>query len=449
MVNPRVIVIGLDSFSPRIGFGLMDDVMPCLKSLREGARYGPLRSTDPPVTVPAWVTMTSGLSPSELGIYGFRNRRKGSYDMGLVSARDVVHPRLWDIAADRGLSSVAVSVPLTYPPMARAHSTVASCFLTPGPESAWLAPSSLRAQLEARFGSYLVDVPDYRTDDKERLLAGCEALTVQHFGIFRQLIRQTTAEFAMMVDLAPDRLHHGLLGSILPEHPDYDERGAFVEKCRGYYRILDREIQKTLDLAGPRTHVFVVSDHGVRPLEGGVCVNEWLLREGYLVLEEIPERPTPLSRLKVDWRRTKAWGEGGHHCRICFNVKRREPAGIVEPTDLEKERLELARRIHQLAGPDGEPFDNKVIFPEHRFVNPMGLPPDLTVYWDNLARRSIGTVGHGAIHVAGNDTGPDEANHAAEGIFIHHAADQLAKGPVQNLEIRHVFQVVLGAMGLV
>jgi predicted AlkP superfamily phosphohydrolase/phosphomutase len=446
MAYPRVIVIGLDSFSPRIGFGLMDDVMPCLKSLRESGSYGPLRSTDPPITVPAWVTMTSGLNPSELGIYGFRNRKSGSYDMELASARDMVHPRLWDIAADRGLSSVAVSVPLTYPPVARERSTVASCFLTPGPESPWLAPASMRAQLEARFGPYLVDVPDYRTDDKERLLAGCEALTVQHFGLFRHLINQTAAEFAMVVDLAPDRLHHGLLGSILPEHPAYDAEGEFVEKCRGYYRILDREIQKTLDLAGPHTHVFVVSDHGVRPLEGGVCVNEWLRQEGYLVLNQVPKRPTPLHRLKVDWSRTKAWGEGGHHCRICFNVKGREPAGMVEPTDLENERRELAGRIRRLAGPDGEPFENKVIFPEHRSGDSQGLPPDLMVYWDNLARRSIGTVGHGAIHVAGNDTGPDEANHAADGIFIHHAVDTPAKGPVENLEIRHVFKAVLDAL---
>ena len=34
----------------------------------------------------------------------------------------------------------------------------------------------------------MVDVPDYRTDDKARLLRDCEALTRQHFGIFRQLI---------------------------------------------------------------------------------------------------------------------------------------------------------------------------------------------------------------------------------------------------------------------
>jgi predicted AlkP superfamily phosphohydrolase/phosphomutase len=291
-----------------------------------------------------------------------------------------------------------------------------------------------------------VDVPDYRTDDKERLLSGCKALTVQHFGIFRHLIREIAADFAMVVDLAPDRLHHGLLGSVLPEHAAYDAGGVFVEKCRAYYRILDREIEKTLALAGSNTEVFVVSDHGVRPLEGAVCVNEWLLREGYLVLKEIPARPTPLSQLKVDWSRTKAWGEGGHHCRICFNVKDREPTGIVASADLEMERLELARRIRRLPGPDGKQLDNIVVFPDRGDAPPRGLPPDLMVYWDNLAWRSAGTVGHGGIYLAGNDTGPDEANHATEGIFIH-SGDGISSTELgQNTDICDVFTAVLGAL---
>ena len=35
--------------------------------------------------------------------------------------------------------------------------------------------------------------------------------------------------------------------------------------------------------------VLVVSDHGARPMHGAICVNEWLVQEGYLVLEETPD----------------------------------------------------------------------------------------------------------------------------------------------------------------
>ncbi len=47
-----------------------------------------------------------------------------------------------------------------------------------------------------------------------------------------------------------------------------------------------------------------------------------------------------------------------------------------------------------------------------------GVPPDLIVYFGNLAWRSIGSIGLGVIHTFENDMGPDDANHAQDGIFI-------------------------------
>ena len=36
--------------------------------------------------------------------------------------------------------------------------------------------------------------------------------------------------------------------------------------------------------------MLVVSDHGAKRMDGGICVNEWLRREGYLVLKDEPDR---------------------------------------------------------------------------------------------------------------------------------------------------------------
>jgi len=46
------------------------------------------------------------------------------------------------------------------------------------------------------------------------------------------------------------------------------------------------------------------------------------------------------------------------------------------------------------------------------------IAPDLLVYLGDLAWRSIGTLGNGALHVFENDTGPDDANHAQYGLFV-------------------------------
>ena len=51
---------------------------------------------------------------------------------------------------------------------------------------------------------------------------------------------------------------------------------------------LDEEIGEVLELLDDDTIVLVVSDHGAQRLDGGFCVNEWLVREGLLVLQSAP-----------------------------------------------------------------------------------------------------------------------------------------------------------------
>ena len=48
---------------------------------------------------------------------------------------------------------------------------------------------------------------------------------------------------------------------------------------------------RLLRFADEDTTVLVVSDHGAKRIDGGICVNEWLRREGYLVLKEEPANP--------------------------------------------------------------------------------------------------------------------------------------------------------------
>ena len=57
------------------------------------------------------------------------------------------------------------------------------------------------------------------------------------------------------------------------------------------------------------------------------------------------------------------------------------------------------------------------------------------VYFDDLNRRSISTVGHGKIFQSGNETGLDDANHDPQGIFISARMGELRKGGRQGRQI--------------
>ena len=447
---PRVIIVGLDSVSPALAFDVHRERMPFLSGMCARGSFGPLRSTDPPVTVPAWVSMTTGRGPAELGIYGFRKRLPGSYRLGLVTPSDLEHPRLWDLAARAGLSCAVVSVPLTYPPPALPGVFSTSCFLTPTAASPYAFPPELKPELEARFGEYIVDVEARRSGDTARLVAECSAMTRQHFAILRHLISTRAPAFAMIVDLGPDRLHHGALRAALPSHPRHDPDSPLASAAGEYYALLDAEIGRTAACAGPDTVVLVVSDHGVQPLKGSVCVNEWLVREGYLRLLEEPGGPRPLAECRVDWSRTRAFGEGGYHSRIFFNVAGRDPCGIVPASRLDAERAELAARARDLRGSGGERLDTRAATPEELYGTDTcnGFPPDLTIYWDRLGLRSAGTLGHGALYLSGNDGGPDDANHDFEGIFAMSGGGAPCAGRVNGLRVEDVFSITARALGI-
>ena len=117
---------------------------------------------------------------------------------------------------------------------------------------------------------------------------------------------------------------------------------------------LDRALASLVSLADEDTAILVASDHGARPLREAFCINEWLVREGYLVLKDTPSEPVPLRPELVDWARTRAWAEGGYYARVFLNVRGREPIGCVDPADYAEERARLAAALRALGGPSGE-----------------------------------------------------------------------------------------------
>jgi len=437
-------IIGLDCAEPSLAFDRFAGAMPNLRRLRKRGIWGPLRSTIPPITVPAWTCMVSGSDPGELGIYGFRNRKGyGTYEMDFATSKSVRVPRLWDILGDAGRTSTVLFVPQTYPAPASLRGSMVTCFLTPGPESEWARPPELKATLEAAFGPYIVDVPDFRTDDKRRLLQSIYAMSRQHFAMARHMLAREDWDFFMMVDMGTDRLHHGFWKYFNPDHPQYVPGNPLEDAGREYYAYLDRELGTLLEYADADTAVLVVSDHGARTMRGGICVNEWLLQHGYLALRTVPDAPTPFAKLEIDWSRTKAWGEGGYYARVFLNVQGRDPQGMIPPDQVDTECRALQAMLEAIPDEHGKPIGTVAHRPADIYPVVRGTPPDLIVLFGNLAWRSVGSVGRGRIHTFENDTGPDDANHAWDGILVAAGPGIPALGRLEGAEVRDVARTVL------
>jgi len=445
----KACVIGLDCLEPTLVERWLVD-LPTFARLRALGSYGTMRSCTPPITVPAWSCMMSGRDPGELGIYGFRNRTGYSYEMqGLATSDWVKQERVWDVLGAQGKRSVVIGVPGTYP-VKPINGVVIGDFMTPSLESAWCYPPTLKDDVRAWLGGedYLFDVADFRTPDRARILADIHEMTRRRFTVARELWRRERPDFFMMVEMGSDRIHHALWHYMDAQHRRHEAGHALGSAIHDYYVALDREIGRFLEGVDLReTMVILVSDHGAKRLDGAICVNEWLRREGLLGLKSEPPGPaTPLARCAVDWSRTTAWAEGGYYGRIFLNVAGREPQGIVDPSAYERTRGELSHLLAAISDDQGRPLATKVYRPEALYRRVEGIAPDLIAIFGDLHWRAAGTLGWPSIHTLENDTGPDEANHAQDGFFTWVAPGIAPTSGPQHIDILDIAPRLLAQM---
>ncbi len=445
---PRVAILGLDCASPALLFGDLARVMPNFNALRARGSFGLLRSTTPPITVPAWACMLTGRDPGELGLYGFRELAPNGYAMRLASGDDVRVPWLWERARAAGKRTAALFVPLTYPVRPSADVLV-SCLLTPSGELPHTHPLEFGAELRARFGLYQPDIEGFRGRDAQDVVRELRAMTTHRFAVARHVWQSQAPDLLAMVDIGIDRLHHVLWRSLDTHDPQHDRDALARSAALSYLAHVDRELGALLQLLGDDTSVLVVSDHGARPLKGAIAINEWLIDAGYLVLEgPRPSAPTPLAQLAVNWEATRAWAEGGYYARVFLNVKGREPRGCIAPAAYEAEREALSEKLAAIAAPEGAPLEHRIERPEQLYRAQNGRAPDLLVFFGDLDYRAAGTIGHGRLHLPHNDTGADACNHDWDGLFVHAGPRAALFREPQRWSIYDVTRTALGILGV-
>ncbi|HEY9519275.1 MAG TPA: alkaline phosphatase family protein [Gemmatimonadales bacterium] len=407
----KLLVIGLDCAAPELLLG--DERLVNLRRLMAGGAYGRLESVIPPITVPAWMCMATSQDPGTLGVYGFRNRTDHSYaGLGIANSRSIQELAIWDQLAREGKRSVIIGVPPSFPPR-KVNGICVGCFLTPSTATddyTW--PVSVKAEIASLVGEYEVDVKGFRTDQKAWLRESVFRMSRKLFAVVRHYLANTEWDYFQFVDIGLDRVHHGFWRYHDPEHVLHEPGSEFENVIRDYYLHLDQEIGRLLEGLDDETVVLVTSDHGARRLDGGFCVNEWLVREKLLALQAYPKAVTPFGKLSVDWGRTRVWSEGGYYARVFFNVQGREPEGTIPAAEYETFRDEMKARLEAT-------IPGTLVFkPEEIYRTVRNVAPDLIVHFGGLSYRSVGGVGYPELIVVENDTGPDDCNHAQFGSFI-------------------------------
>jgi len=444
----KVLVIGLDCADPVLVFEKFLHRLPTVRTLTQTGMFGRMESCIPPITVPAWTCMATSNDPGQLGVYGFRNRADYSYGKLTIATNiDVKQPRLWDLIGRQGKKSIILGVPQTYPPR-RINGCMISGFLTPTVESNFTYPAELKAEIQQTVGEYIIDVTGYRTNDKPWLLDQIYKMTEQRFKLAGHLMKNKDWDLFWMVEMGPDRLHHGFWQFMDNNHHRYTPGNRYENAIEQYYVYLDEQIGKLLENVDLNTTaVWIVSDHGAKRMVGGFCFNDWLIRKGYLNLQHVPAEPTRFADVQIDWSSTRSWGEGGYYGRGFLNVADREPSGRIAADQYEAFRDQLIHELQAVPDHTGRPMGTRAYKPQDIYRQVNGVPPDLIVLFGNLDWRSVGSVGNPHVYTFENDTGPDDANHAQHGLFIAVGPGIDAKGRHLDITIYDIAPTILAQFG--
>jgi predicted AlkP superfamily phosphohydrolase/phosphomutase len=340
-----------------------------------------------------------------------------------------------------------VGVPPSFPPR-KINGISVGCFLTPDTaREVFTHPASVSDDIRRLVGEYPADVKQFRTDRKDWLRDEIFAMSRTQFTVVRHLLERGDWDYFQFVDIGLDRIHHGFWQYHDSNHVLYEPDNPYRDVVADYYLHLDEQIGSVLELVDNETLVLLASDHGAQRLDGGFCVNEWLVQQGWLVLEEYPDGVTPFTQVRVDWSRTKAWSEGGYYARVFLNVEGREPAGAVPQSEYESFRDEVKAALEETRDSVGRPLGTRVFKPEAIYRSVRNVAPDLIAHFGDLRWRSIGGLGYRALHTLENDTGPDGCNHAQFGAMVLASPLGSVRGEITGAHLLDIAPTLLELAG--
>jgi predicted AlkP superfamily phosphohydrolase/phosphomutase len=486
----RVLVIGIDG-------GTFDLIQPWVEAgdlpnlnqlMTEGA-HGPLESTLPPVTAPAWTTFATGKNPGKHGVFDFIRPIGGEFDM--VNATSIRAPTLWQILSKADHTVGVMNVPVTYPP-SKVNGFVIGGMLSPV-GGTFTYPADLLDRYSDLLRPYRIAPSVQYKPGKETQFAADLLDLVERRGEYAlQLMADFPQDFLMFHFQATDVAQHAFWKFVDATHPDYDQQTAsrFGPALKQIYQRIDDFIGQMLDRVPDDTSIVVMSDHGFGSLHYVVNLNLLLLDQGLLSLKRgawtrfkaglfhagitpasiwhlieqtglqnyvwqvsKSTRNKVVSRFlsfdDVDWSRTLAYSIG-HIGQVFLNLKGREPQGIVaHGLEYESVRHQVIQALESLRHPETNlPLVDKVVPGDQVVHGPYAQrSPDLHVVMDGYRTIAFPLFATDNNLVTRQIRG-DSGCHRLHGILVVSGPEIGAGVKVKNARIVDLAPTILHLMGL-
>jgi len=296
----RLLLIGLDAATWNVLNPLLDEgFLPNLQRLKESGCHGVLKSIFPPVTGSAWMSVATGKSPGQTGVFDFLILKdRATFQLRPISSDDFKrNGAIWDYLSSRGKKVGIVNYPMLFPPYKINGIMISG--IGAAEDSNIFYPASLKEELRKAIGPHkmYVSYPRPKYANPKIFIRDIKELIDYNYKLADYLI-DDTYDFFIFIVSASDFLSH------------YAWHWWQDKGCK--YHYIFKELWRQIDnLAGLMLkkwgdgEVMVISDHGMGRLEEIFLINQWLREEGYLVLrgDKCRLNPSRITRgLRVSLR---------------------------------------------------------------------------------------------------------------------------------------------------
>jgi predicted AlkP superfamily phosphohydrolase/phosphomutase len=283
--KPRVIVIGVngaewDIIRPLVLRG----EMPNLSAMMENGVSGKLQTTSDPNCPKVYSSIFTSTLDTENGITGFEVN-------GVTARSDFLKGTpFWSALSDKGITVGMANVPGTFPVRA-VNGYMVSGMLTQGKDCDGILcspklsevtngnpvyPEEMKAELMKNVGDFWIDCSAMPTAEQlagnekeviEKWLKRVTEIRDQQTHLFEYLLEHHPTDFTMFAQSCEDRTGHWLY-PIRPNNVGYNPKvhEVQVDAFPNQYRAFDYVLGRILSHLDQNTTVFVISDHGIKPL---------------------------------------------------------------------------------------------------------------------------------------------------------------------------------------
>jgi predicted AlkP superfamily phosphohydrolase/phosphomutase len=364
--KPRVLVIGLDGTPLSFVKEKMDEgVLPSFKKLLSQGSLVEITSTHPFVSCVAWSTYMTGKNAAKHNIFGFIDRKPGTYSIYIPNGSNMTSKTLWENLSDEGKSVLVMNVPVTYPPR-KVNGYLVSGFLAPKIDGGTY-PAELAVKLKAH--DYELDIDPWRArENLDNLYPDLMRVFKARTQMFMNLYGEKKWDFAQLHVMETDRLYHFMWEHMEQGHPKY------AKEFMGVLTAIDEFLGAVDDSVGDDVTIIVMSDHGFCSVRKEIYLNRFLEEKGYLKYKQ--DDAKSLEHIDPSQTQVFCMDPG----RFYINLEGREAQGIVSRADYDGVREKLMADLAELADDEGNKVIKDILTKDEIYSGPsFDIAPDVII----------------------------------------------------------------------